>query len=92
MQEIRSFLDQFGNGLADTIWPSKVEVVGELGFAGPEGEVAGCTFPRIFCLLLEVLSKGECSAWPCVLVRGGPPVHLVVGEDGLRQDVGRCQV
>ena len=92
MQEIRSFLDQFGNGLADTIWPSKVEVVGELGFAGPEGEVVDGTFLRIFCSLLEVLSKGECSAWPCVLVRGGPPVHLVVGEDGLRQDVGRCQV
>ena len=76
-------------------------MVGELGFAGPEGEVAGCTIPsfiagctflRIFCLLVEVLSKGECSAWPCVLVRGGPPVHLVDGEDGLRQDVGRCQV
>ena len=38
------FLDKFGDGLADTVWPSMVEVVGELGFVGPEGEVVGCTF------------------------------------------------
>jgi len=32
-------LGEFGDGQADTIWPSKVEVVGELGFVSPEGEV-----------------------------------------------------
>jgi len=33
-------LREFGDGLADAVWPSKVEVVDELGFAGPEGEVS----------------------------------------------------
>jgi len=32
-------LGRFGDGLADTVWPSRVEVVEDLHFAGFEGEV-----------------------------------------------------
>ena len=60
------FLDQFGDGLADTVWPSMVEVVGELAFVGPEGEVVGCTFFRNFCSLVEVLSK---DSWLYLLLQ-----------------------
>ena len=31
--------NQFGDGLADTVWPSRVEVVEDLLFASFEGEV-----------------------------------------------------
>ena len=36
---LRKVFYQFGDGVGDTVWPSKVEVVEELVFAGLEGEL-----------------------------------------------------